>query len=998
MNLLARAAQILGLAERPARAMSARSAPDLTEYGATGTPIMAGYLRDLGEYNPTLEGVSAFATYEKMRRSDAQVAATLAGMKLPIRSADWAIVEPEKPTPIEKESAQFVRECLFEDIDFGALLSNALLMLDFGCAAHEDVWRVDGGRVRLAKCAPRLPVTFNRWIMDGEELVAIEQQGYRGEAYITAAVPITKLALFTYNQEGANYAGRSVLRAMHQPWYRKNALYTINDIAQERNGMGIPCIRMGEDAKVEDRRLAQEWLQQICVHERAGLLLPPGWEFQLKGVEGTVRDPKDAIAHYNVQISMAGLAQFMMLGQTESGNRALGQTMSDFFYLSLQATALQIARVMCLTTIRRLVDLNFAGVKRYPRLVPQQILTLQFESLWSALQGLATSNLVQPDDDLESWLRKKMGAPAKAAPRISAPAPKSVEMRETNRCIRCQDLESRFFAPWRAPRGAERFLALDEIVSELDRGRDEVAAAIRRARPAIQAEIVHKLVNTPIRQMHRVSIAPDEKLIATIETILNRVQEFGYEQVVAERDRQRAGLAPGDAAAIRLADIGGSRRRDPLGVYADATVSEVVNTLTQRAVNAALDWMRRPGDLNKGEIIRKIEDELDEQSDRWIDGASSKGTNEAFADGRSAAYQEHRDEIREVYYSALLDMNTCEICAAADGQSGRTPDDIPAVPNPDCLGGDKCRCVHVFVFGDEMLPAVEPGSPQAPQEPLPQAAGSESRVLPETTRALAADLAEDAAFSAFAAESGRTVEEQVNRLLTVWTTDVKAKVETLALQLAAEQQFSLPPTAWVTISPEAFPAAKQMLERHGGALGSFLRAMYDRTQRWLADQGIASLNLHRGMAGAVRGERSGIVGFRMRGISSFTTDLAIAWDYTGQEAGCVLSVQVPRERVLSTAMTGLGDPKAKEVVVLAGRADQAQYRGWLTAAGKPTLDELRKGRMRMADQERKIEGPPIEDEDQNWLRVVGRKLRGEPEPRPEPKPADKGAENPKEKP
>ena len=45
--------------------------------GLPGTPIFHGFLEDFGEYNPQLEGLTAIRTYEKMRRSDAQVAATL---------------------------------------------------------------------------------------------------------------------------------------------------------------------------------------------------------------------------------------------------------------------------------------------------------------------------------------------------------------------------------------------------------------------------------------------------------------------------------------------------------------------------------------------------------------------------------------------------------------------------------------------------------------------------------------------------------------------------------------------------------------------------------------------------------------------------------------------------------------------------------------------------------------------------------------------------------
>lgn len=685
----------LGLAEKTAPPAKAAQ-PDLAEYGSTGTPIFGGFLRDAGEYNPDLEGLSAFGIYEKMRRSDAQVAATLMGMKLPIRSAEWAIVEPEDATPAEKEASEFIEQTLLEEIDLGEAIDNALLMLDFGASAHEDVYYMDGNRVRLTKLAPRLPLTFYRWMMDGEELRGLEQYGYAGGTYRTSTIPSEKLSLFTFQQEGANFAGRSLLRPMYQHWYIKSNLYKIDAIACERNGMGVPWIQMGPNAKREDRLEALDWLQKLSVHEKAALLLPPDWKFELAGVTGQTRDPKESIAHHNVAISMAGLAQFMMLGQSESGNRALGQTMSDFFYLALQATANKIARVFNWTTIPRLVDFNFAGIERYPQLVPQQILSLSFDTLLTTLKELAAQGVVEPDDDIEAWVRSKMGAPekGKARPRTTQPpmqpAVPSAGMSEAG------------FTPSRPPSGAETFLALAEMVGALDQGRDDIAAALRRARPAIQAEIVAKVVWSPVATMYRISIEPQTKLVAEIERILTGVHEFGIGQVEKERARQLAGKAPGEAAAVRAADLVRRRkRREPLGVYADAVVAEFINTWTQRAVNVALDWLRRPGDLTKGEIIRRVEEELGAQSDKWMDGAAAKGANEAFADGRAAGYELYRDEVREVQVSALLDQNTCENCSAADGQVGATPDEITPVPNPDCDGGDMCRCVHVFVFREE---------------------------------------------------------------------------------------------------------------------------------------------------------------------------------------------------------------------------------------------------------------------------------------------------------
>ena len=408
----------------PSAAATAQPAAlDMAELGATGTSIFGGFLRDRGEYNPTFQGgpFSAYRTYEQMRRGDAQVAATLAAIKLPIRAAGWSIVQPPGASAIEKEATDFARSCLLQELDFDKVVQNALLMLDFGCAAHEDVWYVDGNRVRLRKLAARIPLTFYRWICKPgtDELMALGQLGYRGDQYVQADVPLDKLALFTYQQEGANYAGISLLRAMYQHWYIKSNLYKVDAIALERNGMGVPWIEMGPDAKKEDRTAANDWLQKLTVHERASILLPPGWKFGLKGVEGSIREPEDSIAHHDLQISMAGLAMFMNLGQTVAGSRNLGDTLADFFALSVQATANQIARTINLTTLKRLIDFNFSGIANYPKVVPTEILAVKFSDVVSALKDLAAANvgILQPDDDLESWLRKRMGAPAAAVAR-----------------------------------------------------------------------------------------------------------------------------------------------------------------------------------------------------------------------------------------------------------------------------------------------------------------------------------------------------------------------------------------------------------------------------------------------------------------------------------------------------------------------------------------------------------------------------------------------------
>ena len=394
--------------------------------GLPGTPIFHGFLEDFGEYNPMLEGLTAIRTYEKMRRSDAQVAATLLACELPIRAANWDVL-PASSNPLDREIAQFVKDNLFGGLEYVSpsgvkstqcwddVLRNALLMLAFGAAAHEEIYAVDGSRVRLARLAARLPVTFYRWItdVDGETLIALNQYGYRNANFESVESPVDRLAVFTFNQEGANFFGRSMLRPAYMHWYIKNQLYRIDAIAGERNGLGVPTIEQGPNGSKEDRLAAQAWVTQLAAHEKTGLALPAGWKFSLQGVQGQVRDLFNSIQHHNIEISRTALAFFMNLGQgaRSSGNRSLSQEMTDFFFLAVQATADQIARTISATSVKRLVDYNWEGVERYPVLAVSNLRARSLDATLTALSQLATANVVEPYPELAQHIARELGLP-----------------------------------------------------------------------------------------------------------------------------------------------------------------------------------------------------------------------------------------------------------------------------------------------------------------------------------------------------------------------------------------------------------------------------------------------------------------------------------------------------------------------------------------------------------------------------------------------------------
>lgn len=399
------------------------------QWGGTGTPITAGFLIDLGEYNPEVYGRAAVLQYEKMRRGDAQVWATLGALKSPLRSARWDVrpgVAPNEPGFAQaKEVSDFVKDNIFGGLEFqtstGGMTSqsweevlwNALLMLDFGCAVHEDVFRVDGNYLKLRALVPLLPITYYRWHTeaDGHTLIGLEQYGYRGIEFINATVPAEKICRFTAHQEGSNFWGIAISRPCFPHWYIKNQLYRIDAIASERNGLGVPTLTLAEGASAQDVATAYNFVTKLSAHEMTGLVLPNGATFKIEGVTGTPRDMMKSIEHHNRMISTAAMAMFMTIGSAPHGSRATAATQHDFFLSATQFLSNYVAERLRQTTIRRLVRINFGENASIPKIQAMNLKMRDFEDVRQSLQALAAQGLVVSDGPLRAYIRDQYELP-----------------------------------------------------------------------------------------------------------------------------------------------------------------------------------------------------------------------------------------------------------------------------------------------------------------------------------------------------------------------------------------------------------------------------------------------------------------------------------------------------------------------------------------------------------------------------------------------------------
>lgn len=185
------------------------------EKGSSGTKLFGGRIYE--EYNPKLSGQRAYDVYDEMRRSDAQVFATLNAMELPIRSTLWYVKCGEtevggesQVTPEDEAVMEFVKKALFDKMNhsFDDFLRQALTMLAFGFSIFEKVYYREGDRIYVKKLAQRLPRTVWKWNKDEKTgKPGIEQFLPMSDDKVPTHVvlPAGKIIVFSFRKEGDNF-------------------------------------------------------------------------------------------------------------------------------------------------------------------------------------------------------------------------------------------------------------------------------------------------------------------------------------------------------------------------------------------------------------------------------------------------------------------------------------------------------------------------------------------------------------------------------------------------------------------------------------------------------------------------------------------------------------------------------------------------------------------------------------------------------------------------
>lgn len=412
------------------------------EVGLSGLKRYGGFLQE--EFLKDLRGPKGMQVYREMGDNSGIVGSCLQAIEAAMRQVEWR-VEPGDGDSAEGKKAQELIETALDDMSqsWDDTLSEILTMLQFGWAYMEVVYKkrggdsedpsqrskYDDGQIGWRKMSLRAQETLFRWQFD-------DTGGIQGMVQLSAPdyqmryIPIEKALLFRTRIHKNNPEGRSLLRNAYFSWYFMKRLMEIEAIGTERDLTGLPVCGvppeiMNKDApqNLKDQYAnIQKILRDIKVDDQMGVIYPlvydengnQRFKIELLASPGTrTHDTSGIIARYNQEIASTMLCDFMLIGHTAVGSRALIDPKLDFFMLGMNAMLDIVAEVFNRYAITKLLKLNGLPVDNPPKLVHGEAKSPDLVAIGTYLKFLADSGMMLfPNSDLEDHLMQLAKFPA----------------------------------------------------------------------------------------------------------------------------------------------------------------------------------------------------------------------------------------------------------------------------------------------------------------------------------------------------------------------------------------------------------------------------------------------------------------------------------------------------------------------------------------------------------------------------------------------------------
>ena len=347
---------------------------ELSKHGGPLSQIAGAIQSYAGQYNPDDISVD---TYNKLRMN-AQIAAGLKVIKLPIIGQQWTTVCDDKD--IGEFIDQLLRPMWYN------LLTSTLTAVDFGFAAHEIVYDVqdttlnrkyekksffDKKAVVWKKFKSLYPDTVNIKLDEMENLDGIVQKWVGQDIHI----PVEKSFIFTHDKGDSfgNLFGVSRLKPAYDCWYWWISLVQFMMRYFERKGTPPVIVKfpLGQTKDGTDHADIALEMGKALIGESVIAIpsttyenTPPKWDLNYLLDDKRGEMFLSALTFFENKMLRGMFVPERTITQDSSskaGSYSLSQTHADMFLLGEEALLVDIENQLNKYVVRRLIEYNFGA-------------------------------------------------------------------------------------------------------------------------------------------------------------------------------------------------------------------------------------------------------------------------------------------------------------------------------------------------------------------------------------------------------------------------------------------------------------------------------------------------------------------------------------------------------------------------------------------------------------------------------------------------------------
>lgn len=396
----------------------------MTEKGIIGVAEWNG--RPTERYLSNLQGSTGIGKFAEMLRKEPSCFTADRLVRLTAQQAKWTVT-PASEMPEDRQAADFLEECMGDmSHSLSVAVDNAMTAQWFGFSLLEVVWKrrmgrsvpagapssaFSDGKIGVRKMAMRRQETIDRWLFDKSG--GVQGVVQRDDNFQEVTIPIDKLLHFVVIPDRGNPEGLALGEVVYKAYHMLENFEIIDGIGAERAHVGLPVFKWLQRPTDADRSSVQSMGQNLVVNEQQYVELPSELvDFELVSITNTNADALRArINQLRWEIVGVVFGNYIRLGTTDTGNRALSETLVAAFTKGIDAMLVSgVAEVFNHHLVPRLFAANgMTALTKYPVLQPSRIHTLPLFVL-QYLEAIQSWLLAAPSED-NLWLREMLGMP-----------------------------------------------------------------------------------------------------------------------------------------------------------------------------------------------------------------------------------------------------------------------------------------------------------------------------------------------------------------------------------------------------------------------------------------------------------------------------------------------------------------------------------------------------------------------------------------------------------